>query len=118
MRIDLVSHGFGPLQIRDADIPYRTLKHGAQCVEDLLHCSVAAIRSYAFSEGVPESASSVNKPGLRRPAKSSDSKDLGPLPDWVSLRMFTAYIRTRYRAVAQQMKVETIMGMDTFIAAK
>ncbi len=47
VRINVASHGLGPLLIRDGDIPYRTLKRGRSvCRLSSFTVGVAAIRSY------------------------------------------------------------------------
>ena len=38
VRIDVASYGVSPLFIGNADIPYRSMERGAQCVDYLLHC--------------------------------------------------------------------------------
>ena len=46
VRIHVTSHGIGPLLIRDADIPYRTMKRGTFSVSTIsFTVGVAAIRS-------------------------------------------------------------------------
>ena len=50
VRIDLASHGFGPLLIRDADISYRTLERALSVSTISFTVGVAAIRSYALAK--------------------------------------------------------------------